>query len=175
MTKRMKQDNTDIVGEKCIWNVEGKLALSIDDKLKAWQSHYDHLLNEEFLWDPNTLTDESPVEGPAIIITTEMVSKAISKMKAGKAAGPSGIIIEMIKAAGDQIISSLTSLFNCIVREGVVPTDWHMSYIINLFKGKGDALLRGNFRGLKLQVIKVLEHIFNTIIREQVFIDEMQY
>ena len=51
----MKQDNTDIVGEKCIWNVEGKLALSIDDKLKAWQSHYDHLLNEEFPLDPNTL------------------------------------------------------------------------------------------------------------------------
>ena len=43
----------------------------IDEKLKAWQSQYDHLLNEEFPWDPNTLSDESPVEGPAIIITTE--------------------------------------------------------------------------------------------------------
>ena len=83
----------------------------------------------------------------------------------------------MIKAAGDQIISSLTSLFNCIVRKGVVPTDWHMSYIINLFKGKGDALLRGNYRGLKLQeqVMKIIKHILNTIIREQVSIDEMQF
>ena len=85
MAKRMKQDNTDIVGEKCIHNDEGKLALSIDDKLKAWQSHYDNLLNEEFPWDANTLSNESPVEEPAIIISTEMVSKAISKMKAGKA------------------------------------------------------------------------------------------
>ena len=30
-----------------------------------------------------------------------MVKKAISKMKSGKAAGPSGIVVEMIKAAGD--------------------------------------------------------------------------
>ena len=30
-----------------------------------------------------------------------MVKKAISKMKSGKAAGPSGIVVEMIKAACD--------------------------------------------------------------------------
>ena len=35
----------------------------------------------------------------------EMVSKAISQMKSGKAAGPSGIIVEMIKAAGDGVIA----------------------------------------------------------------------
>ena len=29
------------------------------------------------------------------------MKKAISKMKSGKAAGPSGIVVEMIKAAGD--------------------------------------------------------------------------
>ena len=34
-----------------------------------------------------------------------MVSKAISQMKSGKAAGPSGIIVEMIKAAGDGVIA----------------------------------------------------------------------
>ena len=44
-----------------------------------------------------------------------MVSKAISKMKSGKAAGPLGIIIEMINAAGDGIINCLTSLFNQII------------------------------------------------------------
>ena len=51
------------------------------------------------------MSEEAPVEGPIIKITSEMVSKAISKMKSGKAAGPSGIIIEMIKVAGDGIIT----------------------------------------------------------------------
>ena len=106
-----------------------------------------------------------------------MVSTAISKMKSGKAAGPSGIIIEMIKAAGDKFTEELTVLANKIVAEGVVPSDWNLSFIINLFKGKGDALLRGNYRGLKLQeqAMKVMEHILNTIIRNIVTIDEMQF
>ena len=71
----------------------------------------------------------------------------------------------------------LTVLANKIVAEGVVPSDWNLSFIINLFKGKGDALLRGNYRGLKLQeqAMKVMEHILNTIIRNIVTIDEMQF
>ena len=36
-----------------------------------------------------------------IPITTDMVKKAISQMKAGKAPGPSGMVVEMIRAAGD--------------------------------------------------------------------------
>ena len=55
----------------------------------------------EFDWDPNHLSDESPVEGPPVPITIDMVKKAISQMKAGKAPGPSGIVVEMIRAAGD--------------------------------------------------------------------------
>ena len=87
-------------------------------------------------------------------------------MKSGKAAGPSGIIIEMIIAAGDGVIVCLTSLFNHIIYMGRVPNDWHLSYMISLFKGKGDALSCGNYRAIKLQehVMKILEHIFSTII-----------
>ena len=50
------------------------------------------------------MSEEASVEGPEIKITPEIMSKAISKMKYGKAAGPSGIYIEMIKTAGDGVI-----------------------------------------------------------------------
>ena len=40
--------------------------------------------------------------------------------------------------------------------------------IVNSYKGKGDALGRGNYRGLKL-----LEHVMK--IREKVHIDNMQF
>ena len=36
-----------------------------------------------------------------------MVKKAISQMKAGKARGPSGIVVEMIRAAGDMNMVTL--------------------------------------------------------------------
>ena len=76
-----------------------------------------------------------------------------------------------------RIAKELTVLVNRIVAEGIVPSDWNLSFIINLFKGKGDALLRGNYRGLKLQeqAMKVMEHILNTIIQNIVSIDEMQF
>ena len=60
--------------------------------------------------------------------------------------------------------------------EGCIPTDWQESFIVNLYKGKGDALNRGNYRGLKLieQVMKVLERVVEGLIRQRVEIDEMQ-
>ena len=74
------------------------MSLSKDSKQKAWLEHYQRLLNVEFDWDPDHLSYQSPVEGPPILITIDMVKKAISQMKAGKAPGPSGIVVEMIRA-----------------------------------------------------------------------------
>ena len=123
MAKRLKRDNVDAVGEKCSWNDGGNLILTVEDKHKAWQSHYQKLLNVEFPWNASNLSDETPVEGPAFMITTEIVSKAIDKMKAGKAARPSAIVIEKTKAANIGITGCITSFFNHIVYKGRVTND----------------------------------------------------
>ena len=57
--------------------------MSEDLKQRAWIEQYHWLLNVEFDWDPDHLSDEPPVEGPPIPITIDMVKKAISQMKAG--------------------------------------------------------------------------------------------
>ena len=44
-----------------------------------------------------------------------MVKKAISQMKAGKAPGPSGIVVEMIRAAGDMGASMIRDLAVAII------------------------------------------------------------
>ena len=74
------------MGEKCGKNDNGELTLTADDKLKTWESHYQKLFNVEFPWNAVNMGEETLVEGPAIKITPEMVSKAVSKMKSGKAA-----------------------------------------------------------------------------------------
>ena len=106
-----------------------------------------------------------------------MVKKAISQMKAGKAPGPSGIVVEMIRAAGDMGASMIRDLAAAIIRDGKVPSDWEQSFIVCLYKGKGDALERGNYRGLKLteQVMKVLERIVDGLIRQVVSTDDSQF
>jgi len=47
-------------------------------KLYAWKCHCEKLLNVEFPWD-----SDSPIQGPPIKITAEMVTKALFKMKKG--------------------------------------------------------------------------------------------
>ena len=106
-----------------------------------------------------------------------MVKKAISQMKAGKAPGPSGIVVEMIRAVGDTCASMIRDLAVAIIRDGKIPSDWEQSFIVCLYKGKGDALERGNYGGLKLieQVMKILERIVDSLIRQLVSIDNSQF
>ena len=88
-------------------------------------------------------------------------------MKAGKAPAPSGIVVNMIRAAGDMGASMIRDLAATIIRDGKVPSDWEQSFIICFYKGKGDALERGNYRGLKLteHVMKILERIVDGLNR----------
>ena len=151
--------------------------MSEDSKQKAWLEHYQRLLNVEFDWDPDHLSYQLPVEGPPIPITIDMVKKAISKMKAGKAPGPSGIVVEMIRATGDMGTSMIRDLTVAIIREGKVPSDWEQNFIVCLYKGKGGTLERGNYCDLKLtdQVMKLLERIVDGLIRQLVSIDDSQF
>ena len=63
--------------------------------------HYARLLNVEFEWESDLLPEVAPVEGPPPPVMKDLIGKALRKMKCGKAAGPSGIIAEMLKAAGE--------------------------------------------------------------------------
>ena len=72
-----------------------------------------------------------------------MVKKAISQMKAGKAPGPSGIVVEMIGAVGDMAASMILDLAFAIIRDGKAPSNWEQSFIVCPYKGKDDALDKG--------------------------------
>ena len=54
------------------------------------------------------------------------------------AAGPSGIVAEMLKASGAVGVELVATLANAIVRDGRIPSDWEDSFIINCYNGKGE-------------------------------------
>ena len=83
----------------------------------------------------------------------------------------------MLKAAGEAGARLVADLANVMIRNGDMPSDWEDSYIINIYKGKGDALVRGNYRGLKLldHVMKEIERVIEQIIRVRITIDDMQF
>ena len=121
LANQFRRENTDDVGDKPEKNDAGEMSMSEDSKQTAWLEHYQRLLNVQFDWDPDNLSYQPPVEGPPIPITIDMVKKAISQMKAGKAPGPAGIVAEMIRAAGDMGASMIRDLAVAIIRNGKDP------------------------------------------------------
>ena len=48
----------------------------------------------------------------------------------------------MLKASGDTGVRLVVDLANNMIRNGIIPYDWEISFIIKIYKGKGDALIR---------------------------------
>ena len=63
----------------------------------------------------------------------EEVRQAIQDLKVRKAAGPSGVTAEMIKAAGEQAVDWLTSICNRIVKEEAIPESWQTSELVPIY------------------------------------------
>jgi Reverse transcriptase (RNA-dependent DNA polymerase) len=176
VVKQMVRTNRDVVGDGCIKDERGKIVAELDKCREVWRKYFEQLLNEEFAWDRDSLEEGNAIAGPAEEITVPEVRAAISKMKAGKAVGPSGVGAEMLTAAGEAGVLWVTDLCNLIVKEGRVPADWSKSWVVTVYKGKGDALECGSYRGIKLldQVMKVFERVIEVRLRRLVNIDEMQ-
>ena len=99
-----------------------------------------------------------PTASPKPPITERKILDALGNMKPDKVTGPSGITPKMLKATGPGGFEMLQRMGEHIVYGDAIPTDWEESIILNLYTGKGGALDRGKYRGLKLteQLIKCL-------------------
>ena len=67
-----------------------------------------------------------------------MSLSSIQRIKLGKSVGPSSVIVKMLEASPDQCSQLIAHLINAIVKEGKVPEKWNNTYIVSLFKGKGN-------------------------------------
>jgi len=60
---------------------------------------------------------------------------------------------------------------------GEIGTQWKSSVILPIYKGKGDPIESGSYRGIKLleHAMKVVKRIFKDRIRQQIDTDDMQF
>src|SRR6266516_668899 len=182
VAKQMVGLNKNITASGCVKGVDGRTIVEEGGIMQRWKEYYDQLLNEEFDWNKDSIgsSDEmnkvvTPVDER--VISVDEVRLAIAKAKSGKAAGPSGVAVDMLKAAGEAGVRWVTDICNEVVSGGVVPLDWKRSWMVNVYKGKGNALECSSYRGIKLleHVLKVLERVLEARIRKMVKIDEMQF
>ena len=104
----------------------------------TWEKYYYKLLVEdrkEFLRKNEKLLEKGI--GNVIEIDSNTVKHAIMRMRAGRAAGPGDIAIELIKSSSQKLLEMITILLNKIINGEKVPEEWKVATIISIHK-KGD-------------------------------------
>ena len=148
----------------------------VDDKgiKDLWKEYMEKLTNDENEWDHKISAEVK--EGPADCIRMDEVRAALKEMKRYKAPGLSGLVAEMIQAIGDIGTQWILDLCNGIVKKSI-PEDWKSSVVLPIYKGKGDPMECGSYRGIKSleYAMKVVERIFEHRIRQQIEIGDMQF
>ena len=98
-------------------------------------------------------------------------------MKLGKAAGPSEVNKDMIITGGKFGVGVIKKLCQRVLDRKGVPKEWKTSVVVPIFKGKGDVVDCGAYRGVKLleHAIKIVERVLENRIREFVTLDDMQF
>ncbi|GBP39363.1 Probable RNA-directed DNA polymerase from transposon X-element [Eumeta japonica] len=132
---------------------------------------YQNLYNDE---TPSTseLCMEGDKEEIPLIIESEII-KAIHSQKMKKIPGDDGISNELLKGTVDATIKTLVYLFNEILRQETIPTQWSTSTIILLLK-KGKLNDINNYR--RISLMSNLYKIFSKIILDRMIniLDENQ-
>ena len=143
---QIRRETADVVSDKPVINDAGEMTRSDKAKQNVWAEHYEWLINVGFDWEAEYVYNQPSREGEESNLYDEV-----------KAADPSGIVGEMIKAAGDSGVTC--DLETAIIGDGRVQRDCDRSFIGCLWKGKDDALDRCNYQGLKLTklAMKILD------------------
>ena len=175
MAKSRNRATKDLTHIRQIRDRNGRV-LSREECIRArWKEHFEKLLNEE---NPRRISEEgTPVEGVVPDITREEVKRALGKMKNGKAAGPDSIPVEAWKALGEEGVDILWDLFSKVFRHEKMPDNWRNSFLIPIYKGKGDIQDCSNYRGIKLisHTMKVYERIIDQRVRNETEVSEEQF
>jgi hypothetical protein len=98
-------------------------------------------------------------------ITLEEIKSAIAMMKTNKSYGDDGLPIDLLKVCDDSILMRLKNLFNDFLKNEQVPSDWHVSKIILIFK-KGDKKDIKNYR--PISIITHVSKLFCKIILNRI-------
>ncbi|XP_072392124.1 uncharacterized protein [Diabrotica undecimpunctata] len=155
MWDRKCQDiNTYIGGRKCseTWKLLYKIKnteRNTQFPTEKWKEHYENLLTESRAEYTTQSPTEVFVEGEEIVVGVDMVKKAVTELKNGRAPGPENIPAELIKCGTDKLFLALTWCMNKYINGVTPPSLWKVAYISSIHK-KGNKLDCSNYRGISV-------------------------
>ena len=142
------------IGSGCIKAKEGTMLVEKDAILNRWTEYV-----EELFHDVRGSMPSFPdlIEGPNILKSE--VRTAIKMMRKNKAAGPDGVVIEMIEALEEYGVEKLTEIINKIYDDGKFPEDLSKSIFITLPKKPGAVNCEQH------HTISLMSHVTKIILR----------
>ena len=109
-------------------------------------------LNINFLNDDDdTLNESQEILNRAITVTE--INYAIKTLKLNKSSGTDDIVNEYIISTKELFMPVYEKLFNLILDNGIVPTDWLKGNIIPIYKNKGRKEDPANYRPITLLTV----------------------
>ena len=132
------------------------------DRVSKFQLHFKRLLASDIppvrsnLGLGKVINDLCFVTGP---FSTNELKAAQEKLKVNRSPDKQGMISEIIK--NGEVDSILLNLLNTCYATKSVPSDWHVSIIIPVFK-KGDPKKCDNYRGIAIE--DILAKLYNVLL-----------
>ena len=172
--RRIKKEGKDLEEERCLRGRDG-LGFIEEDRAKIWKEHMEMIRNEENEWDH--MVEIDVVEGPVEKVACNEIVEAMQRMKSGKAIGPSEVSVEMIVASGEIGVKVMMELCHRVMDSRGMPDEWKTNVIVPIFKGKGDVMSCGSYRGVKLleHAMKIVEWVLERRMQTLVNLNEMQF
>ncbi|XP_021974852.1 uncharacterized protein LOC110869960 [Helianthus annuus] len=181
IAKARERRRQDLGVVKFIKGDDGRVLVNELDIRLRWQNYFHNLFNGRIDYQQQsenpTIQRRQRHSGYDQSITHGEVRTTLRKMGRAKAIGLDNIPIETWLCLGEEGVQWLQSLFNLIFSLGKMPDQWRRSVVVPLYKNKGDAQCRENYRGIKLlsHTMKLWERIIETRIRRETQVTVNQF
>ena len=114
---------------------------------------------------PPILTGPHSIDEASCPITTSTVHYALLKrLSRRKAPGVDHLRTEMLLPIADEVIPTITLLFQLCWKWSVIPSDWCTAQVVPIYK-KGDALDPGNYRPISLT--SIMRKLFELCLQQE--------
>ena len=174
IAKQMKIEKKEVQGSRFIKDVNGIVLTKDSEITHRWRDFFQEITNKE---NPYKIGEEDMIQGPLDDIYEFEIKDIIKGIKNGKAAGPSGLAGELIKASEEIGVNVLTSICRDLFNGEIIPDDWKSSFTIPIYKGKGENLECQNYRGIRLleHGLKIYEKILEKRLENMVKIENCHF
>lgn len=178
IAKSRARAQKDVVEVRCVKDEAGEVLVRDREIQDRWRRYFAGLMNDvgesEIVEQVEKRVEEEQEVEP---VTLEEVKCALRKMEAGKAVGPDGIPGDVWKLVGEKATTWLQGLFNRMLLGEQMPREWRESWVVPLYKGKGEAQDCKNYRGIKLMshTMKLWERVIEGRLRRQTEVSGIQF